>query len=110
MQYLGGIHGAGVLKCEGKTLARADYDIDGFLIKPGEVIGSGEIRMPPDTLRQVFGREDLHLLTDDGRLLSLRFSERHPPAAGDAAHVDVAGNLPPQSEWHHSSSGWKGTH
>ncbi|MCR4266444.1 hypothetical protein [Nitratireductor sp. ZSWI3] len=101
MQHLGGIHGTGVLKGGGKTLARVVYDFDGFLRKPGEVIGSGEIRMPPDTLRQVFGREDLHLLTGNGRLLRLRFSEKHLPAASDAAHVDVAGDLPPQSEWRH---------
>ncbi|WP_246249084.1 hypothetical protein [Chelativorans alearense] len=63
------------------------------------MISSGEICMPPDTLRQVFGREDLHLLTDDG--LRLRFSEKHLPAASDAAHADVAGNPPPQSEWRH---------
>lgn len=101
MQYLGGIHGAGLLKCGSKTLTRADYDFDGFLRKPGEVVGSGEIRMPPDALRQVFGREDLQLLTDDGRLLSLRFSEKNLPEASDAAHVDVVGDLPPQSEWRH---------
>jgi hypothetical protein len=96
MQYLGGIHGAGVLKRGSKTLARADYDFDSFLRKPGEVIGSGEIRMPADALQQVFGLEDLQLLTDDGRLLSLRFSEKHMPATSDAAHVDVTGDLPPQ--------------
>lgn len=101
MQYLGGIHGAGVLKCGDKTLARAHYDFDGFLRKPGEVIGSGEIRMHPDALRRVFGCEDLHLLTDDGRLLNLRFSESHLSAASDAAHVDVAGDLPPLAEWRH---------
>ncbi|WP_159588213.1 hypothetical protein [Chelativorans xinjiangense] len=101
MQYLGGIHGAGALKCGSKTLARADYDFDCFLREPGEVISSGEICMPPDILRQIFGREDLHLLTDDGRFLRLRFSEKHLPAASDAAHVDVAGDLLPQSEWRH---------
>ena len=101
MQHLGGIHGAGVLKSGDNTLARVDYDFDGFLRKAGEVIGSGEIRMAADALRQVFGREDLQLLTDDGRLLSLRFSEKHLPVASDAAHVDVAGDLPPRSDWHH---------
>ncbi|MCR4269278.1 hypothetical protein [Nitratireductor sp. ZSWI3] len=99
MQHLGRIHGTGVLKCASKTLFRIGYDFDGFLRKPVEVVGSGEIRMSPDTLRQVFGRKDLHLLTDDGRLLSLRFSERHLPEASDAAHVDVAGDLPSPSEW-----------
>lgn len=101
MQYLGGISGAGDLKCKDEILARADYDFDGFLRRPGEVTGSGEIRMSPDALRQVFGRDDLHLLTDDGRLLSLRFSEKELPAASDSAHVDVSGDLPPQSGWSH---------
>ncbi|WP_265517306.1 hypothetical protein [Nitratireductor luteus] len=101
MQYLGGIRGAGVLKSRDETLARADYDFDGFLRRPGEVTGSGEIRMPADVLREVFARGDLHLLTDDGRLLSLRFSEKELPPASDSAHVDVAGDLPRQSEWRH---------
>lgn len=101
MQHLGGIHGTGVLKCGKKTLSRADYDFDGFMRKPGEVIGSGEIRTSADTLRQIFGREDLQLLTDDGRLLNLRFSEKSLPMASDAAHVEVTGNLPSQAEWRH---------
>jgi hypothetical protein len=57
--------------------------------------------MPPEALRQLFGRKDLHLLTDDGRVLTIQFSEKHLPAASDVAHVDMAGGLPPQSEWHH---------
>lgn len=100
LRHLGGMHGTGILKC-GDALARADYDFDGFLRRSGDVVGSGEIRMPPEALRQLFGRKDLHLLTDDGRVLTIQFSEKHLPAASDAAHVDVAGNLPPQSEWHH---------
>ena len=76
MKHLGRIQGGGDLKCGDETLARADYDFDGYLMRPGEVVGSGELRMPSDTLREVFGRGDLHLLTDDGRLLSLRFSRK----------------------------------
>jgi hypothetical protein len=93
MKYLGGIHGSGDLKSADETFARVDYDFDSFLRKPGEVIGSGEIRMAPDALEQVFGRDDLQLHTDDGRLLHLRFSEKTLPAASGAAHVDVAGNM-----------------
>ncbi|MHC5653372.1 hypothetical protein [Stappia sp.] len=101
MRHLGGLQGSGVLKCGNKIFARADYDLDGFLRKPGEVVGSGDIRMDSVTLRQVFGRKDLHLLTDDGRLLRIRFSETRLPAASDAAHVDVVGDLPLASEWRH---------
>lgn len=101
MQYLGGLRGTGVLTCGGETIACADYDFDGFLTKPGQVTASGEVRMSPETLSEVFGRTDLQLLTDDGRLLSLRFSEKRLRSASDAAHVDVAGKLPSVSEWHH---------
>jgi len=99
MKHLGRIQGGGDLKCGDETLARADYDFDGYLIRSGEVLGSGELRIPSDTLREVFGRGDLHLLTDDGRLLSLRFSEKQLPEASEAAHVDVASDLPLQFEW-----------
>ncbi len=101
MQYLGGIHGAGSLTCGVETIARAEYDLDGFLMKPGQVTGSGEIRMAPEALRDVFGRQDLHLLTDSGRSFALRFSEKRLRPASDAAHVDITGNLPRASEWHH---------
>jgi hypothetical protein len=99
MHHLGGISGVGSLKSDGQTVGRVDYDIDGFLTKPDRISGCGEIRMSPDALRQVFGRSNLKLLTEDGRLLSLRFSEKRLPLASDAAHVDVSGDLPRQSEW-----------
>ncbi len=98
MRHLGYTHGTGILKVTRKILARVVYDFDGFLRKPEDVIGSGEIRMPPDAMRQVFAREDLHLLTGDGRLQRLRFSEKHLPKASDDAHVEVAGDLPSRSE------------
>lgn len=101
MQYLGGIHGAGALQAGDKTLARADFDFDGYLMKPGQVTSCGEIRMAPEALREVFGRKDLRLLTDDGRLLSIQFSEKRLRAASNAAHVNVAGDLPIASEWRH---------
>jgi hypothetical protein len=98
MQYLGGIQGAGILTYDGKTIGRADYDFDGFLTK-GEVMSSGEIRMPSEAMKSVFGRQGLQLMTDNGRLLSLRFTEKKLGLAGDAAHVDVLGQLPAADEW-----------
>lgn len=99
MRYLGGLSGTGSLQCNGETLAEADYDIDGFLTRPGHVTGSGEIRTSPEVLREVFGRADLELLTEDGRVLSLRFSDKQLEDPSDAAHVDVSGELPQPSEW-----------
>lgn len=101
MRCLGGLNGAGILTCGDETVARAGYDFDGFLSKLGQVTGCGEIRTSPEALRVVFGRKDLRLLTDDGRILSLRFSEKRLRSASDAAHVDVVGGLPPASGWRH---------
>lgn len=101
MQYLGGLRGAGVVASGEQALFRADYDFDGFLMNPGQVMCSGELRMPWEALRDVFGRRDLHLLTDDGRHLSLQFSEKTLRSESDAAHVNVGGDLPPASEWRH---------
>lgn len=94
MHYLGGISGSGVLMCDGKEIARASYDFDGFLRPPAGVISSGEIRLSASALKDVFGRGDVQIRTDDGRLLHLRFSEKTLNSAANAAHVDVTGQLP----------------
>jgi hypothetical protein len=99
MHYLGGISGAGVLKCDGEEIARATYDFDGFFHKTVGVTGSGEIRLPAPALRSVFGRQRVQLFTDDGRLLDLKFSEKTLPSASAAAHVDVTGDLPEPLNW-----------
>ena len=101
MHYLGGISGVGVLKFGDETVARADYDFDGYLIKAGQVSSCGEIRTSPEALKEAFGRKNLQLLTDEGRLLSLQFSERRLRSTSDVAHVNVTGELPAASEWHH---------
>jgi hypothetical protein len=101
LHYLGGIRGAGILTCGDETVARADYDFDGYLMKPDQVTGCGEIRMSPEALKQVFGRSDLQLLTDDGRRLRVQFTERQLRSASEVAHVNVAGELPSASEWRH---------
>jgi len=99
MQYLGVLRGSGVLACGEEQLGRVDYDIDGFLTKPGEVVGSGEIRMPPEALNNAFGRQGLQLTTDDGRVLGVRFSGKRSDPASDAEHADITGELPVASEW-----------
>lgn len=99
MRYLGGISGFGSLKCGGETMARAEYAFDGFLSKTGQITGSGEIRLVADALSRVFGRRDIKLLTEDGRLLGLYFSGKQLPPAAGVAHVDVVGDLPRPSEW-----------
>lgn len=101
MRYLGELHGAGHLKIGDQTIGRADYEIDGYMVRVGEVTGSGEIRMSAESLKEIFGRTDVLLETHDGRLLGIRFSEKRLQPASDTAHVDVTGDLPPASDWHH---------
>jgi hypothetical protein len=94
MRYLGNISGDGMLKCNGKEVARASYDFEEFFKEPAGVTSCGEIRLSATILKTVFGHKDVQLLTDTGRLFNLRFSEKKLPQAGDVAHVDVTGELP----------------
>ena len=103
--YLGRIAGAGSVMIGGETVALASYDFDGFAAPRGGVIGSGELRLAPSDLEAVFGRLGVQLLTDDGRLLDLTFSEKEVGPATDAAHVDVSGDLPRSlAEWRAGSA------
>jgi hypothetical protein len=99
-RYLGRIAGTGSVRIDGETVARASYDFHGFATPRGGVTGSGELRLKPSDLEAVSGKPGVQLLTDDGRLLDLKFSEKALPPATDAAHVDVSGDLPRSpAEW-----------
>lgn len=96
------MRGSGQLACGDEPIGQVDYDIDGFLTRPGEVVGSGEIRMPAEQLDRAFGRTGLVLTTDDGRVLSVRFSGKRHDAGSGAAHADIAGDLPEAKDWRRS--------
>lgn len=99
MQFLGALRGGGVLSSGHGPIGRVDYDIDGFLTRPGEIIASGELRMSAGVLDAAFGRADLTLATDDGRALTVRFSGKREQAGPDGAHADISGDLPSKAEW-----------
>jgi hypothetical protein len=104
MRHLGALRGRGTLSSGGAALGPVDFEIDGYCTRPDEVVGSGEIRMAPADLDRALGRNDLVLTTEDGRVLTLRFSGRRRDVApsgrgGGAAHVDVVGGLPAAGEW-----------
>src|SRR5689334_11939793 len=99
MKYLGGISGTGVLALGDEPVGAADYELDGYLMPPGGISASGEIRAEPALLVQVFGRADLYLLTTDGQRLGLRFSDKELADRDDAAHVDVTSGLPEAKRW-----------
>ena len=94
MRYIGRLAGTGVLRCDGQEIAPTTYDFDCFSAKPAGVTRSGEIRLAALALKNVFGRKGVQLLTDDGRLLDLRFSEKVLLAASEVAHVEVTGESP----------------
>jgi hypothetical protein len=93
MRYLGSVSGNGVITCDGEELSRARYDFDGFYEKPAGITSNGEIRMPPEALNSAFAGKSVQLRTDDGQLLTLKFSDKKLAAASHAAHVDVTGKL-----------------
>jgi hypothetical protein len=99
MRHIGVLSGSGVVECAGEAIGRADYELDGYLMRPGEIVASGEVRMKAEELTDACGRRDLILRTDDGRRLSIVFSRRRAAAASDAAHVDVRDGLPALKEW-----------
>ena len=80
---------------------RAEYELDGYLVRPGQIAGAGEIRATPEVLKLVFGSPDLHLRTEDGRILKVRFSEKQLGDSDAAASVEVTGDLPGAPDWEH---------
>ena len=99
MRYLGALRGAGTLGGATGPFGRADYELDGYLMKPGEVVASREIRMKPEELNEAFGRRDLSLRTEDGRVLELRFSGKRLSHTSNAAHADIRSGLPDAKDW-----------
>lgn len=99
MRYLGALRGAGTLVGATGPFGRAYYELDGYLMKPGEVVASGEIRMKPEELNEAFGRRDLSLRTEDGRVLELHFSGKRLDHTSNAAHADIRSGLPDAKDW-----------
>jgi hypothetical protein len=99
MQYLGPLRGAGVLIGGTASLGRVDYELDAYLVRAGEVVASGEIRMNAEELNDAFDRRDLSLQTDDGHTLGLRFSGKRSSPSSDTAHADIRGGLPDAKRW-----------
>jgi hypothetical protein len=99
MQYLGALRGTGLLRGETGPLGRVNYELDAYLLRPGEVVASGEIRMSAHELNEAFGRRNLSLQTDDGHSLGLRFSGKRLSKTSNIAHADIRGGLPDAKEW-----------
>jgi hypothetical protein len=98
LRYLGGISGNGFVQHNGENIAAATFDLDGYFRPNLGVTGSGEIQLSGDVLKSLFGRTDLQLLTDQGLVLELRFSDRTLREASEVAAIDVTGQFPTAPE------------
>ena len=99
MRFLGKLCGTGTLASADGTIGPADYELDGYVVRPGAVVASGELRMPSSALARAFDRRNLCLVIADGRTLPLRFTGKPSDRGGDAAHVDISEGLPNEAEW-----------
>jgi len=100
MKYLGSISGNGVLQHDGVGIADATYELEGYVRRVGSVTGSGEIGLAAETLQNVIDTSDLQLLTSNGHLLDIKFSDKKV-RSGTHIHVDVTGDLSAESDWRH---------
>lgn len=93
MRYLGSVSGSGTLKCDGCENARVNYTFEGYSLKRGMAIGSGEVELAPAALRSMFRRRNVELHADDGHIFELKFSgtDLLEPTV---ATVEITGGLP----------------
>ena len=101
MRYLGRVSGHGLVMCDGKSVARAAYDFDGYLRPKTGVMSCGEIRLDASALKDVFGRLDVQLQTDDGRLFDIRFSEKKLEFLRRKRPCGCDGRTAGQQDWRH---------
>lgn len=99
MKLLGKLRGNGMLASADGPIGPAAYELDGYAMRPGAVVASGELSMDAGVLRGAFDRRDLHLVTADGRKLPLRFTGKPSDRHGRIAHIDISEGLPDEKEW-----------
>ena len=99
MKFLGKLRGSGTLASVDGTIGPADYELDGYVMRPGSIVASGELSMEAGVLREAFGRHGLRLVTADGRSLPLRFTGKPSDRLGRIAHIDISDGLPDEKEW-----------
>jgi hypothetical protein len=99
VKFLGKLRGSGTLATVDETIGPADYELDGYLMRPGAVVASGELHMASDALKASFDRRGLRLVTADGRVFPLRFTGKSSARLAGIAHVDISEGLPDEKEW-----------
>lgn len=93
MRYLGKIHGRGALMCGGSRIAAATYDFDRFDRGHAGIVISGEIELAPKALKGFFGRSDVRLRTDGGKVFRLSFDAKEMTDGSGIAYVEAKEQL-----------------
>jgi hypothetical protein len=99
LRYLGGLSGRGDVIHNGRKLAQATFDLDGYDRAAAGVSGCGEIRLRAEALKSLFGRRDLQLVTEQGKVFDFIFSNTTLPAESCVAPIDLIGKLD-LDNWH----------
>lgn len=99
MRFLGKLRGSGTLAAADGAIGPADYELDGYLVRPGTLVASGELRVAGGALEATIDRAGLCLVTAQGHILPLRFTGKLSERRGEFAHVDLSNGLPAESEW-----------
>ena len=105
MRFLGKLRGSGTLAAADGPIGPADYELDGYLMRPGALVASGELHMAAGALGQTIDRQGLRLITAEGRSLPLRFTGKLSDRRGQFAHVDISEGLPTEGEWRRLARG-----
>lgn len=96
MRLLGKLRGDAMLFASDQPIGRAEYELDGYLMRPGSIVASGEMRMTMLLLKEAAAHRSLQLRTDDGQTLLLRISGK---PSGGAVHIDIYEGLPAERDW-----------
>ena len=99
MRFLGKLRGGGTLAAAEGTIGPVHYELDGYLMRPGAVVASGELHMTSDALQATVDRQGLRLITAEGRSLPFRFTGKLADRRGQFAHIDISEGLPSENEW-----------
>lgn len=98
MRFLGKMRGSGTVANADGAIGPADYELDGYVVRPGNIIASGELRMASTALARAHDGAAVRLTTADGTF-ALRFTGKPSDRGGDAAHVEISEGLPTEKEW-----------
>jgi hypothetical protein len=99
MRFLGKMRGSGTVAIADGTIGPADYELDGYVVRPGSIVAAGELRMASAALARALDRNDVRLTVADGGSFALRFTGRPSERGGDVAHIEISEGLPAEKEW-----------